>query len=110
MTDATTGCDPVIESLISIFGAASVFVLLCFALVPILDWFEARSQRALQSRLKSFEAAEQSADSQVARWLDRAALDGIAQLLHHREWTVDDLGIIADVVRGTGREIGDVND
>ncbi len=41
---------------------------------------------------------------------DAVALDMIAQLTDRTEWDADTLDMIADVVRSTGREIGDVNE
>lgn len=39
---------------------------------------------------------------------DGKALDQIAQILSGKSWTPDDMELICEVVRGTGREIADV--
>jgi hypothetical protein len=95
--------DPIIAFFVVLFlFTACGVVLLCFAYLQMTY-----NERILRSRLASLCADERSADTQVALWLDRAALDAIAQLLHRSEWTVDDLDTIADLVRGTGRAIDD---
>jgi hypothetical protein len=40
---------------------------------------------------------------------EEIALDTIADLLDGREWSVEDLDTVAEIVRDTGREIRDPN-
>lgn len=45
-----------------------------------------------------------------ARTSDSTALDAIAGLMHGEEWDADTTERVAEIVRETGREIGDPNE
>ena len=64
-----------------------------------------RTARPETERLARLRAALENADGEIQGWLDRAALDGIAQLLHRREPTTDDIRLITGIVRGAGRTV-----
>lgn len=96
-----------IEYTIFLISTVAISSLAAAGLIWLFDQLSQRRTRLQAERLASLRADEESADAQIQAWRDHAALDGIAMLLDRREWTVDDLDTIADLVRGTGRAIGD---